>query len=197
MQNLFLILIVSISLIACRQRHRREVKNGAVVVFNIALYPSFHETAEIFVSNGDSLSQIRYLLKSRQTAIKRPDTFYFKTIPLTVSQFERLDSTVIEKIKIKQPHQWTGCCDGMPVEFKLIQNHDTSRLYFRSPGGSDTIGYKITKAAIDNLREIYKDSVIDDYLDDIESYMDASKEGVRFTDNRAINRLRKIEYGIR
>jgi len=82
----------------------------------------------------------------------------------------------------------------MPVEFKLIRGRDTSRLYFRSPYKSDTISYKITKAAVDNLREIFKDSVLNDYLDDIDSYMDDSKEGVRFTDNRAINKLRKIEW---
>lgn len=84
----------------------------------------------------------------------------------------------------------------MPVRFELIQDHDTSRLYFRNPHNrSDTLGYKITKAAVDNFRGIFKDSVINDYLDDIESNRDNAKEGVRFTDNRAINKLRKIEYG--
>jgi hypothetical protein len=192
MQRLIPFFIILILIFACRQKRGNEG-----IVFKIELYPSFHETAQIFVSKSDKISQIRFLLKSRQTAIKRPDTFYFKRILLTESQFERLDSTVIEKIKIKQPHQWTGCCDGMPVEFNLIQGHDTSRLYFRSPGGSDTIGYKITEAAVDNLREIFNDSIINDYLDDIDSYMDNSKEGVRFTDDRAINRLRKIEYNIK
>ena len=121
-----------------------------------------------------------------------------KSNPLSKAEFNRFDSMVIQKIKIKQPDQWKGCCDGMPVRFELIQGFDTSDLYFRNPrNASDSIGYKITKTAVDNLRQIYEDSVINDYLDDVDSYMDDSKEGIKFTDKRAINRLRKIEYGIK
>jgi hypothetical protein len=102
---------------------------------------------------------------------------------------------VIQKTKIKQPHQWTGCCDGMPVQYLLIHGAETSALYFRSPDvNSDSSGYQLTKAAIDQLGVLYKDSVLADYLNDVEYYMDESKHHTNWKDNRPINRLRQIEY---
>lgn len=126
---------------------------------------------------------------------KTPDTFYYKMILLSKDQFEAFDTNVIQKAKIKQPPQNEGYVDGMPVSFILIQGNDTSNLYFRNPYIKiDSIGYKITKATIDNLRSITNDSIINDYLSDIESYMDESIRHIHYKENRAINKLRKIEY---
>lgn len=138
---------------------------------------------------------LHFLLIDRELPGKPADTFYSKSIVLSREQFNSFDSLVIQKTKIKQPHQWAGCCDGMPVEYYLVQGADTSKLYFRSPDiKSGSAGYELTKAAVDNLRIFYMDSIITDYLNDVESYMDESKHHTKWNENRPINRLRKIEY---
>jgi hypothetical protein len=166
------------------------------VTFKVFLYPSFDEKAEVVLSKNDTGQKMNCLILYRQWEKKSIDTFYFKEISLSNRQYVNFDSLVIQKTKIAQPNQWTGCCDGMPVLYLLIQNGDTSQLHFRSPeiNKPDSSGYNLTKATIDNLRALYNDSVITDYLHDIESYMDGSKKHIRQDEHRAINRLRKIEY---
>jgi hypothetical protein len=159
------------------------------------LNPSFDESGEIVLSKRDRVNEIRILLTEIERANRASDTFYYKKSYLQKDKFEKFESQVIHKIMIKQPHQHEGLRDGMSVNFMLIDNNDTTRLYFRNPDiHSDTLGYNVTKHAIDNFRLIFKDSIITDYLDDIESYMDKSKPGIHMSDNRAINKLRKIEY---
>ena len=118
-----------------------------------------------------------------------------KKISLSKKQYDNFDSLVVQKTKINQPRQWTGCCDGMPVTFLLIQGADTSKLYFRSPQvRSDSSGYEITKTTIEQFDMLYSDSVITDYLHDIESNIDDSKRHTKMNENRPINRLRKTEH---
>jgi hypothetical protein len=193
MQKVFLILLVLISLSACKQKETRN--QNTALTFKMFLYPSFDEKAKIVLTKIDTGSVITFLLLTRFFPNKPTDTFYFKSISLTKEQFENFDSLVIQKVKMRQPKQWTGCCDGMPVEYFHIQGTDTTKLWFRSPDiNSDSSGYQITKISIDYLAKLYKDSVITDYLQDIESYMDETKRHTKWDDNLPINRLRKIEY---
>jgi hypothetical protein len=194
MQRFFLTLIILLILSACGQRQVSNTLNNAQT-FKIFFHPSFDEAAEIILTKVDTQQVINFLLLARELPDKLTDTFYSKRISITKEQFDNFDSLVIQKMKIKQPHQWTGCCDGMPVEYLLIQENDTSKLNFRSPDAkSGSSGYKITKAAIEQLGIFYKDSVISDYFNDIESYMDETIHHINWKDNRPINRLRKIEY---
>jgi len=194
MQRAFLTLLILLILSACRQRHASSIKND-ILTFKILLHPSFDEKAQIVLTKVDTQQAMQFLLLNREFSGKPTDTFYFKRISLTIDQFDSFDSLVIQKTKIKQPHQWTGCCDGMPVQYLLIHGADTSNLYFRSPDvKSDSSGYQVTKTAIDQLGILYKDSILADYLNDVESYMDESKHHTNRKDNRPINRLRKIEY---
>ena len=194
MQRTFLTLLILLILSACGQRSAPISPNDSLT-FKVFLRPGFDESAEIVIVKVDTQQTIQFLLIDREFPNKPIDTFYMKKISLSETQYENFDSLIIQKTKIKQTHQWTGCCDGMPVTFLLIQGVDTSGLYFRSPDiKSDSSGYAITKAAIGQLEIFYKDSVITDYLHDIESYMDNSKHHSKWNENRPINRLRKIEY---
>jgi hypothetical protein len=194
MQRTFLTLLILLTLFACRQRQSLNTQNN-ILTFKVFLYPSFDEKAQIVLTKIDTQQVIQFLLLDREFANKTIDTFYFKKAILTKEQFDSFNSLVIGKTQIKQPHQWTGCCDGMPVEYLLIQGIDTSNLHFRSPDiKSDSSGYQVTKAAIDQFRILFKDSVISDYLNDVESYMNENIKHINWKDNRQINTLRKIEY---
>jgi hypothetical protein len=189
MRKIFSTIAIVLIISACSDRKKDNLS------FTVLLNPSFHERATIELSKTDGKQQIQLLIKDRPRGGEKQDTFYYKTILLSKGEFDKFNANIIQKTKIKQPPQWEGCCDGMPVNFLLIQNNDTSRLYFRSPDiKRDTLEYRITKTTVDNLRSLTRDSIINDYLDDIEWYMDESKRPVQWKDNRAINKLRKIEY---
>ena len=188
--TLFFLLIVS----ACKQQTRIDGRKD-VVTFKGDFDPSFDERASFVLSKIDRNLQIKFLIMGNERRNRAKDTFYHKTVSLTKNQFEVFDTNVVQRTKIKQPKQWAGCCDGMPVSFQLIQNGDTSELHFRNPDiKSDSVGYKITKLTVDNLKFLLNDTIINDYLDDIESYMDTIKKHSNWRDNRAITKLRKLEY---
>jgi hypothetical protein len=194
MQRTLVPLLVLFIVSACGLRQKISPSNNTLA-FKVFFHPSFDEKAEIILTQIDTEQTIQFLIIDRRLPDKPTDTFYFKKISLTRAQFDNFDSLVIQKTKINQPRQWTGCCDGMPVTYQLIQGTDTSGLYFRSPDiKSDSSGYQITKSTINQLDILYKDSVITDYLHDIESYMDETKHHTKWNENRPINRLRKIEY---
>jgi hypothetical protein len=193
MRKIIPIIFIVFIFIACKQRDNAYTKKPTHI-FKMWLNPSFGESGEIVLSKINSAHEIQILLTEIERPNRPSDTFYYKKSYLTKDQFDKFESEVIQKIMIKQPRQPEGIRDGMSVNFMLIDK-DTSRLYFRNPSiHSDTLGYNVTKYAIDNFRLFFNDSVITDYLDDIESYMDNSKPGIHMSDNRPINKLRKIEY---
>ncbi len=126
---------------------------------------------------------------------RQADTFYSRTILLSEAQFSKFDSAVIQKTKIRQTPQRQGCCDGINFQFVSILNSDTSVLHFGNLNiESDTIGCKIIVHTLDNFALFYQDSVIADYFNDVKSYIYDTIEPIHYKDNRAINKLRKIEY---
>ena len=194
MQKIFSTLIILLIPYSCRQTHKINPQND-ILTFKVFLNPSFDESAQIVLSKFDTQQQIRFLILDKELDNKHIDTFYFKTISLSKNQFEQFDSVVIQKTKIKQPPQREGCCDGIGIRFMTIQNKDTSVLHFGNLGlSSDTLAQRIIKNTFDNFRLLYNDSVINDYLGDIETYIDNSKKHIQWKENRPINKLRKIEY---
>ncbi|OQP45300.1 hypothetical protein [Niastella populi] len=127
MRKTFLTLLILLILSACKQRHASGNKSDSLT-FKILLHPSFDEKAQIILTKDDTQQAIQFLLLNRQFSNKPPDTFYFKRILLSSTQFDTFDSLVIEKTRTKQPRQWTGCCDGMPVQYLLIHGTDSSSL---------------------------------------------------------------------
>ena len=104
-------------------RQQTDIKKD-ILNFTVHLRPTFDEKADINLYQIDGKSQIKFVIKDNER--KKPqDTIYFKTILLSQNQIVKFDSDVIQMTKIKQPHQWQGCCDGMPVSFVIIHNNDT------------------------------------------------------------------------
>ena len=195
-QERFLLLILMPAIFyTCGGKKSNTDQQDDTLIFRTSLSPAFDEKASITLTQNKSKSEMRVLLLQRAFSDKPVDTFYFKKFELTKAQFENFDRLVIKQSRVKQPKQWTGCCDGMPVEYQIIRGTDTNKLYFRSPDiNNDSLGYKVTKSLIDQLIKIYSDSVLTDYFNDVESYMDESKHHIKRDQNRPINRLRQIEY---
>jgi len=203
MQKMPSIIFGLLLLSACQQSPKSNNRNDKIT-FKVSLNPSFDERADITLLKTGNEQNLSCLISSRvvrrdiKVGEKTLDTFYNKAILLSNNQYTIFDSLVIQKTKIKQPHQWTGCCDGMPVTFMLIKNTDTSFLYFRSPSVNepDSSGYRITKSAIDQFKMLFNDSMITDYLYDVEGYMDDSKFH-RADPKRKIDQLRMKKYNLR
>ena len=194
MNRIFLSLLLLLNLSSCKQKSI-PLSENRVISFKVFLRPSFEESAEISLTKTDTHQTMQFLIMDREFLDMPGDTFYLKQISLSKNQYHNFDSLVIKKTNINQPRQWTGCCDGMPVTFLQIQGVDTVKLAFRSPDiKSDSSGYELTKAAIEQFRLLYSDSVITDYLQDIESNMDDTKHHTEWNEDRPIIRLRKMKY---
>ena len=140
--------------------------------------------------------KMNFLLRIRTNDDTPADTFYFYSQLLPKISRHMLGEEVIQKTLIPQPPQWSGCCDGMPVYYVHIKGIDTSVLYFRSPHQrSDSIGFRITKSTIEYLQHVVSDTVIADYLRDVESYIDDSRPRLKWNAESPINALRKTQYG--
>jgi len=194
MKKLLIYIVVYSILTSCREVPE-STNQSRFLQFKASLHPAFNELAEIVLSQHDSLYKITVLLKEISRGDSEPDTFYYTSQTISRKVFHSFDSAVIQKTFIDQPKQWEGCCDGMPVYYSTANTSDTSNLYFRNPDKrSDTIGYRITKSLIDLLKMDFNDSIVNEYLDDIESYMDESKFH-RVDPKRGIDQLRMKKYG--
>lgn len=77
----------------------------------------------------------------------------------------------------------------------MAHNNDTLILHFGNLSiNLDTTACKIIGLTLDNLALLYKDSIITDYFNDLKSYVYDSIKHIQYQDNRAINKMRKIEY---
>ena len=194
MQRVFQISLFVFGLLSCRQNSGTNHKNDTVS-FQVSIHPAFDETANIILSKVDTLRQLKCVMFDGNRYDRPADTFYIKTILLSEEQFDKFDTAVIQKTKIKQTPQHEGCCDGINFQFAVTRNNDTSILHFGNLSiSSDTIGCKIIMLTLDNLELLYRDSIITDYFNDVKSYIYDSVKPISRQDNRAINKLRKIEY---
>jgi hypothetical protein len=194
MQKTILIPLLILGLLACRQKSSDNHKNDTLS-FTVSIYPSFDETAKFILFKVDTVQQLRCIMLDGNRNDRHADTFYTKTILLSNEQFNTFDTAVIQKTRIKQTPQHEGCCDGINFQFLVTHHNDTSLLRFGNLSiRSDTIGCRIINQTLDNLASLFKDSIITDYFNDVKSYIYDSIEHIHYKDNRAINKLRKIEY---
>jgi hypothetical protein len=195
MQKTLFIVSIFLLVTSCREIQQRTDIEKDILFFKALIYPAFIEGAEVTLSTVDNDRKIDFLLKEISRDDRVSDTFYYKTITLSKNQFDSLNSTLIQKTFIRDSDKPKGIRDGIHVDFMMIHNSDTSYLALDNPSiGIVSSGYQITKNAFDNFRRIFNDTIINDYLDDAESYIDNSKTGIRRSDNRPINKLREIEY---
>jgi hypothetical protein len=194
MQKILFTLLLGLGLFSCRNSSAIN-GTGDTVTFNVLIKPSFDESATFTLSKVDTVQQLKCIILDGNRNDRPAHTFYSKTIVLSDEEFNKFDSTVVQKTRVKQTRQKEGCCDGVYFQFKSRHNNDSSMLHFGNLSiGRDTTACKIIALTLENLALLYNDSVISDYFNDINSYIYDSVKHIQYRDNRAINRLRKTEY---
>jgi hypothetical protein len=194
MQKTLFTLLFVFCLFSCGHNSGTNRTNDTVN-FKVLINPSFDESATFILSKVDTLQQLKCTILDGNRNDRPTNTFYTKTILLSDEQFNKFDTAVIQKTRIKQTPQHEGCCDGINFQFVVTHNNDTSMLHFGNLSiNLDTTACKIIGLTLDNLALLYKDSIINDYFNDVRSYIYDSIKHIQYKDNRAINRLRKIEY---
>lgn len=66
--------------------------------------PAIDETAKIILTKVDTLRQLNCVILDGNRNDRPADTFYTRTIFLSDEQFNKFDTAVIQKTRIKQPH---------------------------------------------------------------------------------------------
>jgi hypothetical protein len=181
-------------LLGCGQTHKQEPKANNLF-FQALIFPAFDEHAEVTVSKIDSEQKIQFLLRDAYGNDKPSDTFYFKTATLSEDQFQKIDSELFQKTISTKSLQKEGIRDGIWIGFTFAHNGDTSTLSFDNPQeGIDSTAFEIIKGGIANFQSIFNDTIINEYLYDIETYIDHSKKDTPLKGQRAIDKLRRIKY---
>lgn len=194
MQKTFLIILVSLVFLGCQQMTERKGLTKDTLFFRTQISPAFDEGADIMLSKFNTIKTIKFTLTEAHGDDKPVGVFYDKTMTLSNEEFNKLDlglfKEMINSYSIKRIVR-----DGVGFQYTLVNNRDTSVLSFSSPSSAtDTAAFKLIENSFSNFRSIFKDSIINEYLDDIEIYIDYSKRNVIPQSNRAISRLRKLKY---
>jgi len=191
------LLAISILLIlhACGQIHKDEREGKNDIFFEALISPALDEHAEVSILKKDTTQTIRFLLKDAGGNDKPSDTFYIKAVTLSERQFHKVDTAIFQRILIGHSLQKSGFRDGIRFRFTLAHNGDTSILFFVNPQkGIGSNAFEIIKKGIDNFQEVFNDSIINDYLDDVQTYIDNSHKDLPRNSNRPIDKLRRIRY---
>jgi hypothetical protein len=112
-------------------------------------------------------------------------------------EYNRLDTAVLQKAKQNISPKEHVSVDGMSVSFNLNYQGEKYRFGYFSPSKkSNEAGFVFTKSTIDNFKTAFKDSVVSDYLDEVEAvYIDESKlKRLMEESQKAISELRKQKY---
>ena len=82
----------------------------------------------------------------------------------------------------------------MGISSVLIHNKDTIAISFHGPSkDSDSIGYNFSKSVFEILKSSFNDTLVSQYIDDIEAYIDESKWR-RADPKRKIDQVRMKKY---
>jgi len=193
MQMTFSTISVLLFLVGCGQT-QKNVKIDDLF-FKAQIFPAFDEHAEITILKIDRIYKTQFLLKEAYANDKPADTFYSKTIVLSESQFQKVDTEILQKVITGHSNQKTGIRDGIWFGFTFIHKGDTSSLSFNNPQkGIDSAAVEIINKEIDNFKSIYNDTIINDYLYDIQTYIYNSKKDSHLKGKRAIDSLRRTRY---
>jgi hypothetical protein len=175
--------------------HKSKQVSSDELRLKITFRPAFEEKSEIDLVSSDSTKHIQIVLRNHVTAAIRPDTFYWKKIDLSDQQYSALDTTLIklcrQNLAVRDSLKWV---DGMTFSSILTSTNGTNTIeFFCQDRKNDSIGYSFAESLMGTLRNTFQDSVITEYFDDIEVYIDESKFH-RADPRRKIDRMRMEKY---
>jgi hypothetical protein len=195
MQKILPAILIFLILLSCEQIRKQEPVEKDDLYFQALISPAFDEYAEVTISKIDSTKKIKFLLRDAYGNDKPSDTFYFKTVALSKSQFHKIDTELLQKVITGHSIQKSGIRDGIWVGFTYVHNGDTSNLSLNNPHkGTDSAAFEIIKNGIDNFQSIFNDTIINDYLYDVQTYIDNSKKDSPLKGKRMIDKLRRMKY---
>ena len=195
-RNFILIIITYFTLPSCNHKNNAttEIDKNDSLMLKVFFHPSFHENSEVLLLKSDSINIIQLLIKNNFRVDKQEDTFWFKKIYLTTQQYLKLDSTLIKICKQKQEIKNNTALDGMRISSLLTYKRDTNIISFLALSKKeDSIHYNFTKSLFEILKNTFQDSLITDYFNDIEEYIDESKFR-RADPKKKIDQLRMKKY---
>jgi hypothetical protein len=202
MRKIILILLNTVILAACRSNSQsdqapKKATKADSIIFTTNFSPSFDEYSQIKLIKVDSVSEMEILIMNNYRVDKNQDTFYCKSIAISPVQYHELDTSIFKNVKTNyKPVHHVGV-DGINISFLLVDKGDTSYYTrFWSPDEKEEIfGYRLTGAAITKFRQVFNDSIVTNYLDDVEGYLDDKKNEQRLKKRRPIDDLRAKKYG--
>ena len=182
---------------SCNQitQERHKETRGDSLTLKISLKPAFYEHSETMLFKSDSLKFIQILLRNYIGADRTQDTFWFRKVYLDNKQFDALESSLIKTCsqKLSQKDRQKGV-DGMTISSKLINRGDTNFISFWNPTyNEDSIGYFFSDSIFKIVPSIFKDSLITEYFNELEEYIDNSKSH-HADAKRKIDQLRMKKY---
>lgn len=167
------------------------------ITFATFFFPAFEESSVIKLVKIDTIINLQILISNNEGVDKSQDTFYYKVKSISQNEFNRIDTSLINKTKTKYSQKQRIGFDGMNIFFELIEKGDTSRIGFWSPNKEDELfGYEMTNDAINNFKILFDDEIIIDYFDDLETYIDESKFSALSKKKRKIDKLRETKYNL-
>lgn len=195
MQKTLLAILILLGLVSCQQIHKQTAVETEDLYFQALIYPAFDEHAEITIKKNDSNQAIQFLLREAYGNEKPSDTFYFKTEALSENQFHKVDTELLQKLGTAHSVTKSGIRDGIGFKFTFSNIGDTSILSFDHPQkGIDSAAFAIIENGIDNFKAIFNDTIINDYLYDVQTYIDNSKKESPLKGKRAIDKMRRMKY---
>ncbi len=195
-QNITILLAVYFTLGCCYLNSSDKNSTGSKdsLTLKIEFSPAFDERSEVLLLKTDSIKFIQLLIKNNFRADKNEDTFWFKRINLTTSGFLQLDTTLVNLSRQKFDQKEYHDLDGMGINSLLINNGDTNNIYFHSPSKTtDSIGYNYTNLMVGILKKTFQDTLVNQYFNDLEEYIDESKSHKADT-SRILDQLRMKKY---
>ena len=195
MQKKLPAVLILVIFLSCEQLSKQKPIKRDDLYFQAIISPAFDEHAEVTISKIGNTKKIQFLLRDAYGNDKPSDTFYFKTADLNQNQFHKIENELLKKIATGHSIQNTGIRDGIGFGFAIVQKGDTSNLVFDNPQkGRDSAAFEIIKKAIDNYQSIFNDTIVNDYLYDVQTYIDNSITESPLKGKRTIDKLRRKKY---
>ena len=193
MRNCFLSFLIFYNFVGCTLKEdHKEVKKDKVF-FEVKISPAFDEHAILSISKKDSQISVQGLLLEAYGSDDLADTLYFIKSRMNDSDFEKFDTSVLQKSILKNSNIESVIRDGMRMTFSYSIDGDTTIREFKNPQNStDTAVVKIALDVIAGFKAELQDSIFNQYLKVIGLQLrDSPSQALK---NRELDTLRESKY---